>query len=103
MQQSCSYRSGWAARSEGCYPVSGSQRAMGEYHRGARKPSAVRGRPPGPRWRTSLGDLVTSQSVAKATRAALDPESAAVPEGELGPQRDTLAMIASENCVPRAG
>ncbi|SED67119.1 serine hydroxymethyltransferase [Ruania alba] len=34
--------------------------------------------------------------------AELDPEIAAVLEGELGRQRDTLEMIASENFVPRA-
>jgi len=45
---------------------------------------------------------VTSQSVANATLAELDPEIAAVLEGELVRQRDTLEMIASENFVPRA-
>ena len=45
---------------------------------------------------------MTSQSVANATLAELDPEIAAVLEGELVRQRDTLEMIASENFVPRA-
>src|SRR5699024_8963749 len=49
-----------------------------------------------------MGDFVTSQSVANATLAELDPEIAAVLEGELVRQRDTLEMIASENFVPRA-
>src|SRR5215203_5639644 len=34
--------------------------------------------------------------------AELDPEIAAVLDGELARQRDTLEMIASENFVPRA-
>ena len=34
--------------------------------------------------------------------AELDPEVAAAMAGELGRQRDTLEMIASENFVPRA-
>src|SRR5699024_7991369 len=34
--------------------------------------------------------------------AEVDPEIAAVLENELGRQRDTLEMIASENFVPRA-
>lgn len=37
-----------------------------------------------------------------APLADVDPEIAAVLEGELGRQRDTLEMIASENFVPRA-
>ena len=37
-----------------------------------------------------------------APLAEVDPEIAAVLEGELGRQRDTLEMIASENFVPRA-
>lgn len=45
---------------------------------------------------------VTSQSVANRTLAELDPDIAAVLEGELTRQRDTLEMIASENFVPRA-
>jgi glycine hydroxymethyltransferase len=40
--------------------------------------------------------------VANAPLAELDPEIAAVLEGELARQRDTLEMIASENFVPRA-
>src|SRR5690606_25792763 len=43
-----------------------------------------------------------SESVANAPLAELDPEIAAVLEGELTRQRDTLEMIASENFVPRA-
>ena len=34
--------------------------------------------------------------------AELDPEVAAAMAGELGRQRDTLEMIASENFVPQA-
>ncbi len=45
---------------------------------------------------------MTSQSVYSATLAELDPEIAAVLEGELQRQRDTLEMIASENFVPPA-
>src|SRR5699024_1692372 len=40
--------------------------------------------------------------VAQQTLAQLDPEIAAVLEGELVRQRDTLEMIASENFVPPA-
>ncbi|MFC4554299.1 serine hydroxymethyltransferase [Georgenia faecalis] len=40
--------------------------------------------------------------VADQPLAELDPEIAAVLEGELTRQRDTLEMIASENFVPRA-
>ena len=40
--------------------------------------------------------------VANAPLAELDPEIAAVLDGELARQRDTLEMIASENFVPRA-
>ena len=36
------------------------------------------------------------------TLAEVDPEIAAVLDGELTRQRDTLEMIASENFVPRA-
>ncbi|PFG40544.1 glycine hydroxymethyltransferase [Georgenia soli] len=41
-------------------------------------------------------------SVANQSLAELDPEIAAVLDGELARQRDTLEMIASENFVPRA-
>ncbi|MEE6280674.1 serine hydroxymethyltransferase [Georgenia sunbinii] len=41
-------------------------------------------------------------SVADLSLAELDPDIAAVLEGELVRQRDTLEMIASENFVPRA-
>ncbi|WP_127126676.1 serine hydroxymethyltransferase [Georgenia sp. SYP-B2076] len=41
-------------------------------------------------------------SVANQSLAELDPEIAAVLDGELTRQRDTLEMIASENFVPRA-
>ncbi|MGL4305136.1 MAG: serine hydroxymethyltransferase [Mycobacteriaceae bacterium] len=41
-------------------------------------------------------------SVNNASLAEVDPEVAAAMAGELGRQRDTLEMIASENFVPRA-
>ena len=41
-------------------------------------------------------------SLSDATLAQLDPEIQAVLDAELGRQRDTLEMIASENFVPRA-
>ena len=44
-----------------------------------------------------LSDNVLDQSLAQ-----VDPEIAAVLEGELTRQRDTLEMIASENFAPRA-
>lgn len=47
-------------------------------------------------------DVLTNADVANATLAYLDPEIAAVLEGELVRQRETLEMIASENFVPRA-
>jgi glycine hydroxymethyltransferase len=43
-----------------------------------------------------------SQSVTDAPLAEVDPELAAVLTGELGRQRGTLEMIASENFAPRA-
>src|SRR5690625_5204740 len=43
-----------------------------------------------------------TRSVADQALAELDPEIAAVLDGELTRQRDTLEMIASENFVPRA-
>ncbi|PYI68469.1 serine hydroxymethyltransferase [Arthrobacter livingstonensis] len=43
-----------------------------------------------------------TQSVTNAPLAELDPEIAAVLKDELGRQRDTLEMIASENFAPRA-
>ncbi|ACQ81234.1 Glycine hydroxymethyltransferase [Beutenbergia cavernae DSM 12333] len=43
-----------------------------------------------------------TSAVMDATLAQLDPEIAAVLDGELTRQRDTLEMIASENFVPRA-
>ncbi|MFV0252445.1 MAG: serine hydroxymethyltransferase [Beutenbergiaceae bacterium] len=43
-----------------------------------------------------------TEPAMNAALADLDPEIAAVLEGELGRQRDTLEMIASENFVPRA-
>lgn len=45
---------------------------------------------------------MTSEFVAGASLAELDPEIAGVLDGELDRQRDTLEMIASENFVPRA-
>ena len=44
----------------------------------------------------------TYQSVIDQPLAQVDPEIAAVLEGELTRQRETLEMIASENFVPRA-
>ncbi|MEE6273717.1 serine hydroxymethyltransferase [Georgenia wangjunii] len=44
----------------------------------------------------------STTSVADQTLSELDPEIAAVLEGELDRQRGTLEMIASENFVPRA-
>ncbi|GGJ17431.1 serine hydroxymethyltransferase [Paenarthrobacter histidinolovorans] len=44
----------------------------------------------------------TSASVSNQTLAELDPEIAAVLDQELGRQRGTLEMIASENFAPRA-
>ena len=43
-----------------------------------------------------------TQSVTNAPLSELDPEIAAVLKDELGRQRDTLEMIASENFAPRA-
>jgi glycine hydroxymethyltransferase len=43
-----------------------------------------------------------ARSVADATLAEVDPDIAAVLEGELARQRGTLEMIASENFVPRS-
>jgi len=45
---------------------------------------------------------MTSQSFQDQSLAEFDPEIAAVLDGELSRQRDTLEMIASENFVPRA-
>ncbi|GAA1345731.1 serine hydroxymethyltransferase [Arthrobacter roseus] len=44
----------------------------------------------------------TSQSVSNAPLSEIDPEIADVLNKELGRQRDTLEMIASENFAPRA-
>ncbi|TNU73250.1 serine hydroxymethyltransferase [Miniimonas arenae] len=44
----------------------------------------------------------TAEQIATSPLADLDPEIAAVLEGELTRQRETLEMIASENFVPRA-
>ncbi len=49
-----------------------------------------------------MTDFSTDREIANASLAELDPEIAAVLEGELGRQRETLEMIASENFVPRA-
>ncbi|MFD6137605.1 serine hydroxymethyltransferase [Isoptericola sp. NPDC056618] len=46
--------------------------------------------------------MSTPDPTFNAPLAELDPEIAAVLEGELTRQRDTLEMIASENFVPRA-
>src|SRR5690242_5631590 len=45
---------------------------------------------------------ITSATVSNQPLAELDPEIAAVLEQELGRQRGTLEMIASENFAPRA-
>src|SRR5690606_37324206 len=76
------------------------------------------GRPPGPRVTdgvhthapcvTDSGGSMSqtspssATSVANQTLAELDPEIAAVLDGELTRQRETLEMIASENFVPPA-
>ncbi|MFC5997179.1 serine hydroxymethyltransferase [Quadrisphaera sp. GCM10027208] len=49
-----------------------------------------------------MTDVPTSTSVTEQPLAEVDPEIARVLEQELGRQRDTLEMIASENFVPRA-
>ncbi len=46
--------------------------------------------------------MSTPDPTLNAPLAELDPEIAAVLDGELARQRDTLEMIASENFVPRA-
>ncbi|MBM7413960.1 MULTISPECIES: serine hydroxymethyltransferase [Nocardiaceae] len=45
---------------------------------------------------------VSATNIDTASLAEVDPEVAAAMAGELGRQRDTLEMIASENFVPRA-
>ncbi|GAB2891256.1 serine hydroxymethyltransferase [Neomicrococcus lactis] len=45
---------------------------------------------------------MSTQSVTNRSLAEVDPEIAAVLKDELGRQRDTLEMIASENFAPRA-
>ncbi len=45
---------------------------------------------------------IPAASVTDAPLAVVDPEIAAVLDGELARQRDTLEMIASENFAPRA-
>src|SRR5699024_1668259 len=69
-----------------------------------------RGRPPGPRGSPddaspsggSMTQPTTDVTIQDQALVDVDPEIAAVLEGELGRQRDTLEMIASENFVPRA-
>lgn len=51
---------------------------------------------------TPLPDGSTARSVMSAPLAELDPEIADLLDKELGRQRDTLEMIASENFVPRS-
>jgi len=51
---------------------------------------------------TSGTDAAASAAVSTAPLRELDPEIAAVLDAELGRQRDTLEMIASENFAPRA-
>ncbi|MDQ1512480.1 MAG: glycine hydroxymethyltransferase [Microbacteriaceae bacterium] len=47
-------------------------------------------------------DIASARSTFSAPLAEVDPEIAAVLDSELGRQRNTLEMIASENFVPRA-
>src|SRR4051794_41790212 len=47
-------------------------------------------------------ERTASQAVTTAPLTEIDPELAAVLTGELGRQRGTLEMIASENFAPRA-
>ncbi len=51
---------------------------------------------------TAGTDPAASVAVSNAPLRELDPEIAAVLDAELGRQRDTLEMIASENFAPRA-
>ena len=51
---------------------------------------------------TSPTSVSTSSTVSNLPLAELDPEIAAVLDQELGRQRGTLEMIASENFAPRA-
>jgi glycine hydroxymethyltransferase len=46
--------------------------------------------------------LVPSARITNASLSEVDPEIAAVLDAELGRQRDTLEMIASENFAPRS-
>jgi glycine hydroxymethyltransferase len=47
-------------------------------------------------------DATTSRAITQKSLAEADPELAAVLTSELGRQRDTLEMIASENFAPRS-
>src|SRR5690625_7288387 len=51
---------------------------------------------------TFFRSIMTAESFQDQSLAEFDPEIAAVLEGELDRQRDTLEMIASENFVPRS-
>jgi len=51
---------------------------------------------------TDAANPTATQGIMNATLAQIDPEIAAVLDRELGRQRDTLEMIASENFVPRS-
>jgi glycine hydroxymethyltransferase len=51
---------------------------------------------------TSNAHQTASQAITQAPLAEADPELAAVLRNELGRQRNTLEMIASENFAPRA-
>ena len=51
---------------------------------------------------TDAATPTATQGIMNATLAQIDPEIAAVLDRELGRQRDTLEMIASENFVPRS-
>ena len=46
--------------------------------------------------------LMSSARITNASLSEVDPEIAAVLDAELGRQRDTLEMIASENFAPRS-
>ncbi len=47
-------------------------------------------------------DATTSRAITQKSLAEADPELAAVLTNELGRQRNTLEMIASENFAPRS-
>ncbi len=51
---------------------------------------------------TDPANSTATQAIMNAPLSEIDPEIAAVLDGELGRQRDYLEMIASENFVPRS-